>query len=97
MKGVEAVVHGRVQRVMFRDFASRHACKLGLVGSVENLPDGTVRVVAEGKEEILEALLNFLRKGPLLAKVEKVDVVWREPSEAYTSFDIVYHSLKDRL
>src|SRR3989344_224255 len=45
---IETIVSGRVQVVMYRDFATRKARGLGLVGEVKNLPDGTVRVVAEG-------------------------------------------------
>ena len=50
---LEVVVAGRVQLVMYRDFAWRKAHGLGLKGEVQNLKDGTVRVVAEGPEEVL--------------------------------------------
>ena len=39
IKQIECVIIGRVQLVMFRDFARRKARKLGIAGTVENLPD----------------------------------------------------------
>jgi acylphosphatase len=90
MQEIEAIVRGRVQMVMYRDFAQRKAKKLGLVGAVQNLSDGTVRVVAVGNEERLKQYIEYLQKGPVLSRVDKVDVQWIEPSAKYTSFDIVY-------
>ncbi len=85
-----AVVSGRVQLVMFRDFTQRKALGLGLVGEVANLPDGTVRVIAEGAPEKLDMLIAHLTRGPVLARVDDVRVEKREPTGAYTSFSIIY-------
>lgn len=90
MERIEAIVQGRVQMVMYRDFAQRKAKGLGLVGEVENLSDGTVRVIAEGTREKLEHYIKKLHKGPLLAKVEGVSAAWLAPTGAYTSFSITY-------
>jgi acylphosphatase len=87
---LEAHIYGRVQMVMFRDFTTRKARKLGLVGQVRNLSDGSVHVVAEGDKLALDALVDKLHKGPVLAKVEHIDFAWKEPSGGYTSFDIAY-------
>ncbi len=51
---------------------------LGLSGYAENLPDGRVEVVAEGKTEDLQRLIEFLKIGPRLSRVESVEVVWSE-------------------
>src|SRR3712207_750257 len=52
---IEATVHGRVQGVNFRNFTAREARRLGVSGTVRNLPDGeTVAVVAEGSRADLE-------------------------------------------
>lgn len=42
-------IFGRVQGVFFRDFVQRKAKELNLSGWVENEPDGTVQIVAEGE------------------------------------------------
>ena len=85
-----AVVSGRVQMVMYRDFAERKAKSLGIAGTVRNLPDGTVEVVAEGEKETLEGYLVLLRQGPILADVKDVRVLWGTPTEAFQRFSILY-------
>ena len=87
---LEAIVHGRVQMVMYRDFAQRKATGLKLSGEVQNLKDGTVRVVAEGPREKLECYLQKLHKGSLLARVERVEHEWRPATGEFTRFVIVY-------
>jgi acylphosphatase len=72
---VEATVRGRVQGVGFRYFVMRRATRLGLRGWVANEPDGSVRCVAEGPGESIEAFLGSLRAGPPGARVDGVDVV----------------------
>jgi len=76
--------------VMYRDFATRKARGLGLVGEVTNLSDGTVRVIAEGEEERLHTYLSLLEQGSILAHVEHVGVVWKDATNAYTKFMITY-------
>lgn len=73
-----ALVSGRVQGVGYRAFARRHAVDLGLAGSAENLADGRVEVVAEGPRSELEHLLVFLRRGPVHAGVDDVEVHWSQ-------------------
>lgn len=87
---LEAVVSGRVQLVMYRDFATRKARGLKLVGEVQNLEDGTVRVVAEGEREKLNRYVEKLTRGPLLARVEQVRVSWLPATNAHTTFLIQY-------
>lgn len=76
--------------VMFRDFVQRSARKLGVVGTVQNLPDGQVFVVAEGEEEKLNELLARIKQGPLFARVDSVEAEWSEPLGGYRNFDILY-------
>ncbi|MCW9054827.1 MAG: acylphosphatase [Candidatus Pacebacteria bacterium] len=83
-------ITGKVQMVMFRDFVQRHARSLGIRGTVENLDDGSVEVVAQGSEDKLKKLIEHLHKGPFLARVLRVDTRWREPSGEFDSFSILY-------
>jgi acylphosphatase len=85
-----AKIYGRVQMVMFRDFTMRKARGLGLVGTVRNMSDGSVFVVAEGEEEKLSELLQKLHEGSLLSKVEHIEMSFEEPSGEFTSFNIAY-------
>ncbi len=86
---LEAIVSGKVQGVWFRDFTRRVAVRLGLVGEVKNLPDGTVHVIAEGKPDALEKLIEHLHLGPRDAKVEKVAQAWKKAEGTHAKFNIV--------
>ncbi len=88
---VRAVVRGRVQGVGFREYVLMRARFLGLNGYVRNLPDGrSLEVVAEGARPDLEQLLDYLREGPRLARVDAVETDWPEPSGAYSGFGVGY-------
>jgi DNA ligase D-like protein (predicted 3'-phosphoesterase) len=73
-KGVRARVRGRVQAVGFREAAVARAGELGVLGWVRNEDDGTVLVHAEGPDEAVDALLEWLGEGPPGAAVEEVEV-----------------------
>jgi acylphosphatase len=87
-KQFEATVHGRVQGVSFRYYTRREAQRLGVMGWVANQRDGSVRVLAQGPEEVLDRFIDFLHHGPPAALVKKVDVTWIEPSETFSQFSI---------
>jgi acylphosphatase len=89
MQEFRAIVSGRVQMVMFRDFTTRKARKVGVKGFVKNLNDGTVEVVAQGGKENLERLLAYLHKGSILSHVENVTIQWRTPQKNFDSFTLV--------
>ena len=65
---------GVVQEVGFRHFVRQEATRLGLVGSVWNCPDGSVEVVFQGEEALLDQLVEQCKLGPTYSKVASVDV-----------------------
>ena len=85
---VDARVTGVVHGVGFRFFVLREAQGLGLVGWVANQPDGSVRCVAEGPRDRLEAMLDRLRLGPPAAIVDHVSVAWMEATGAFATFGV---------
>ena len=86
---VLATVRGRVQGVNFRSFAASHARRLGLTGWARNLSDGAaVEVYAEGPRAAIEALLERLRQGPGLARVDAVETDWRDARGEVDGFTI---------
>ena len=89
-KQLQATISGRVQMVMYRDFAQRKARKLGLVGTVQNQKDGSVNVIAEGEERILNEYIKYLNRGSILSKVRNVRISWSEPTGSFSDFDIIY-------
>jgi acylphosphatase len=86
---LEVQVYGLVQGVFFRHHTKLQAEALHLSGTVENRPDGTVYVVAEGARADLEALLAWLAHGPELARVERVDVQWDNSPQGHVEFSVV--------
>ena len=74
MGAVEVLVGGCVQGVGYRNFAQRRAHERRLTGYAVNLPDGRVKIRAEGDLEAIEEFVRDLGKGPPLARVERVDV-----------------------
>jgi len=87
---LKAIVHGRVQGVYYRAFASRAAKSLSLKGYVRNVSNGDVEVEAEGEKGLLEELLRRLQAGPDGASVEKIDLSWPEYQGKYSAFDVRY-------
>jgi acylphosphatase len=67
------VVRGRVQGVGYRYYVLREAGALGVNGFARNLPDGTVEVVAEADDDVLELFEDRLRQGPSFASVKTLD------------------------
>mgnify|MGYP001619517122 CR=1 FL=1 len=84
------LVSGIVQGVFYRNHANQKARKLGITGFVKNEPDGRVLVVAEGKEEKLKELIEWTKRGPLLAKIEKIEVEWDKAKGEFIDFKILY-------
>ena len=85
---LELRVEGRVHGVGFRMFIVDRARALGLRGWVGNEPDGAVRIVAEGREDVLLRLLLAAREGPAGARVDDVDETWAAPSGQADGFEI---------
>ena len=86
---LEARVHGLVQGVFFRHYTRLRAQELGLSGTVANQPNGTVFVTAEGPTEDVNKLLEWVKQGPELARVDQVDVDWSEPLGQRCDFTIL--------
>jgi acylphosphatase len=87
---IEVTVSGKVQNVMYRDFVQSVALPLECMGTVENMPEGTVRVVAQGTPDALKALIDRLHEGSILSRVEDVAVVWRAPTQQFSDFSVIY-------
>lgn len=89
-KRVELKIYGRVQGVFYRDRARRRAIKFNIIGFVKNESDGTVFIAAEGGEENLKKFIEWCYNGPILAKVNKIDVEWKQAIGEFKNFDILY-------
>jgi acylphosphatase len=84
------IVFGRVQGVFFRMETQRAAQRCGVHGWVRNRPDGTVESLMEGNGPDVHALIEWCKKGPPHANVERVEVVWDATVGDYGDFSIRY-------
>jgi len=89
MKHLNIKIYGQVQGVSFRYYSQEKARELELAGFARNDPDGVVYIEAEGEEENLEKFLDWCRRGPSWAKVEKIEVKGGEIKK-YKDFEIRY-------
>ena len=85
-KAISATVGGRVQGVGYRYSVIHIANVLGLVGWVQNTPDGSVKTWAQGHDTVLEQFVAYLWEGPRSARVRSVDVFPVEPDESLQGF-----------
>ncbi len=88
MQRAHLIVHGLVQGVFFRSNAKKAAETLGLKGYARNMPDGTVEVVAEGPEGKIKEFIEFCKKGPRAARVDKVNVHIEEARNEFEGFEV---------
>lgn len=88
MKRLHAVVRGRVQGVGYRATTLHEARRRNLTGWIRNLPDGNVEVLVEGDEPTVLDFLEFLRRGPLGARVNGIDTDWAAARSDLQTFDI---------
>lgn len=80
------LIRGEVQGVGYRFFAQRVAARHQVVGSVRNLADGRVEVIAEGTRESVEDFKHDLAAGPDYGTVAGVEELALEPTGAYKAF-----------
>lgn len=90
MRKVKILVSGRVQGVYFRVFTQNKAKHFAVNGTVRNLPDGRVEIVAEADHITIDKFIKWCHKGPITARVDHVEVTDLEAGEAaFSSFDII--------
>ena len=62
-------VIGRVQGIGYRRWATDAATKLGLSGWVRNMSDGSVEIMVQGDQEVINQFLQKCLKGPAFSMV----------------------------
>gem|GEM_PF-1582824 len=86
MKRAIIIVKGKVQKVRYRSKVKEIADELGVVGEVENLEDGSVRIFAEGEEEVLDAFIGKLRIKNRLIDVKDISVSFEDATGEFSAF-----------
>ncbi|WP_026842679.1 acylphosphatase [Citrifermentans bremense] len=81
-------VRGRVQGVSFRYHTTRAAARNQVSGWVANLSDGSVKACFEGEADDVEAMVEWCRRGPELARVDELSEQKGEYAGEFTGFEI---------
>lgn len=84
------VVSGRVQGVAFRNSTQRTAVELGVKGWVRNLPNGDVEGCFEGEEHAVRQLVDWCRRGPSAARVDRLMEMDGGHTGEFCTFEIRY-------
>lgn len=84
----EISVRGKVQGVGYRYFAVQEALPLGITGWVQNQPDGSVFIMAEGRGDQLDKYLVQLKIGPTLAFVDDISVQYLPETSGFQGFRV---------
>lgn len=83
---LSAWVHGHVQGVGFRWWTRARALELGLTGFAANKPDGRVHVIAQGRRDACEQLLDALRGEATPGRVDTVVEDWSSAGQPFDGF-----------
>jgi acylphosphatase len=86
---IHATIKGRVQGVGFRVTARQYAIRLGIVGTVRNLSDGTVEIFAFGKRHMVQEMLKRLSEPDGPGKVSAIFSEEVSPPHSYSDFRII--------
>ena len=84
------LISGRVQGVAFRWETLQVAMRCQVKGWVRNLADGRVEAVVEGPRQQVTDLIDWCRKGPPVARVERLDIQWEDFSGTFREFKITH-------
>jgi len=82
-------VTGHVQGVGYRWWTRQTAAKLGVTGTVRNVADGSVEVVAAGRPSAVSAFRQALHRGPPGAAVERIEDIELPEELPDIEFEIV--------
>ena len=80
---------GSVQGVGFRYTAKSVAAGFEVTGTVRNLTDGRVELIAEGASDELEAFRNAIRDAGLAGLIRDEKITWSEAQNDLRGFEIV--------
>ena len=90
MKHIMIIVTGKVQGVFFRACTRDKARSLELRGTVKNLSNGNVEIIAEGDEETLKELIEWTKAGSPAARVDDLSVDFSDELTDYKGFEQIF-------
>lgn len=86
---MEIFYSGRVQGVGFRYSVKALVSGFEVSGTVRNLPDGRVELIAESDKAELESFRRAIRESELGHFIQDERVSWEEATNEFRGFEIV--------
>ena len=97
MKRIHVIVDGYVQKVGFREHVRKEIFGTGITGYVRNLESGEVEIVAEGREDLLQALIRGIDIVRYPIEVTSCNVTWQEATGEFPKFTIIRGDVREEL
>ena len=89
---------GKVQKVGYRDFVQDSARELGVVGTVENMRDGSVQIVCEGEEATIGKFQKAIKVKKDFIDVKNVSVIKTgKAAGKFKYFEIKYGRMAEEI
>ncbi|MEM3083762.1 MAG: acylphosphatase [Nitrososphaerales archaeon] len=97
LKASQVIVRGEVQHVGYRRRVSNIARRIGVKGYVKNLSDGSVKIVVQGDQGLLDKFIKALKieEPPIL--VDRIDAKQIRVGKAFRDFRIISGSFVEEL
>lgn len=86
---MHVIVRGKVQGIGFRALTNSRAHRLGLKGTVRNLPDGTVEIFAQGSKSLLTDFIQQLKQDTLPGQIEETSMEFFPIKDSAQDFSII--------
>lgn len=86
---VQVYYSGHVQGVGFRYTVKSLVSGFDVTGTVKNLPDGRVELVAEGSKDELEAFQQAIRESEVGGLIRGEQAILQETNGALRGFEII--------
>jgi len=86
---MQILYSGLVQGVGFRYTAKTAAAGFEVTGTIRNLTDGRVELIAEGQRDELEAFREAVRGAGLAGFIRDERVMWADAQNEFRGFEIV--------
>lgn len=96
LKQIHLYIKGDVIGIGFRAWTKIQAKIIGVNGWVRNVydkpevfePGGGVEAVIQGEEVKVNKIVEVVKQGSPVSRVDDVEVMWEEPKEMFEGFEI---------
>jgi acylphosphatase len=87
---MQILYSGRVQGVGFRYTVKSVALGFEVTGTVRNLTDGRVELIAEGRRAELEEFRRAIQDSDVGALIRNEELSWGEATAEFRGFEIIH-------